>query len=125
MKKPKARPKPKTKCFYFKGNGHWKGNCPKCLADKKDGKVNKGIFDIHVIEVYFTCVYNNTTVFDTGSFTKSSNSKQELQNKQRLVTGEVMMCVGSIPRLIRSPSHTPFTFGVSVEPKIKVIWCLR
>ena len=22
MKKPKARPKPKTKCFYCKGNGH-------------------------------------------------------------------------------------------------------
>ena len=27
-----------------------------------------------------------------------------------------------IPRLIRSPSHTPFTFGISVEPKINVIW---
>jgi hypothetical protein len=26
-----------------------------------------------------------------------------------------------IPRLIRSPSHTPFTFGISVEPKINVI----
>ena len=24
-----------------------------------------------------------------------------------------------IPRLIRSPSHTPFTFGISVEPKNK------
>ena len=22
MKKPKARPKPETECFYFKGNGH-------------------------------------------------------------------------------------------------------
>ena len=27
---------------------------PKYLADKKDGKVNKGIFDIHVIDVYLT-----------------------------------------------------------------------
>ena len=26
-----------------------------------------------------------------------------------------------IPRLIRSPSHTPFTFGISVEPKINVL----
>ena len=26
---------------------------------------------------------------------KSSNSKRELQNEQRLVKGEVMMCVGS------------------------------
>uniref|UniRef100_M8BR71 Uncharacterized protein n=1 Tax=Aegilops tauschii TaxID=37682 RepID=M8BR71_AEGTA len=25
-----------------KGTGHWKRNCPKYLADKKDGKVNKG-----------------------------------------------------------------------------------
>ena len=29
---------------------------PRYLADKKDGKVNKGIFDIHVIDVYFTSV---------------------------------------------------------------------
>ena len=33
--------------------------------------------------------------FDTGSVAKSSNSKQELQNKQKLVEGEVTMCVGS------------------------------
>ena len=50
MKKPKSGPKPETKCFYCKGTGHWKRNCPKYLADKKDGKV-KGIFDIHVIDV--------------------------------------------------------------------------
>ena len=66
-KKPKARPKPETECFYCKGNGHWKWNCPKYLADKKDGKVDKGIFDIHVIDVYFTSVHSNPRVFDTGS----------------------------------------------------------
>ena len=32
---------------------------PKYLADKKDGKVNKGIFDIHVIDVYLTSVYSS------------------------------------------------------------------
>ena len=53
MKKPKARPKPETECFYCKGYGHWKRNYPKYLADKKDGKV-KGIFDIHAIDVYLT-----------------------------------------------------------------------
>ena len=26
VKKPKAGPKPETKCFYCKGNGHWKRN---------------------------------------------------------------------------------------------------
>ena len=80
MKKPKARPKPETECFYCKGTGHWKWNCPKCLEDKKDGKVNKGIFDIHVIDVYFTSVHSNLRVFDTGSVAKISNLKQELQN---------------------------------------------
>ena len=59
MKKPKARIKPGTECFYCKGNGHWKWNCHRYMADKKDGKVNKGIFDIHVIDGYFTSVHSN------------------------------------------------------------------
>ena len=95
VKKPKSGPKPETKCFYCKGTSHWKRNCPKYLADKKDGKVNKGIFDIHVIDVYFTSVRSNPWVLDTGSVAKISNSKPELQNEQRLVKGEVTMCVGS------------------------------
>ncbi len=70
VKKPKSGPKPETKCFYYKGTGHWKRNCPKYLADKKDGKVNICIFDIHVIDVYFTSVYSNPSVFDTGSVAK-------------------------------------------------------
>ena len=57
--------------------------------------MNIGIFDIHVIDVYFTSVYSNSLVFDTSLVAKSSNSKRELQNKQRLVKGEVTMCVGS------------------------------
>ena len=44
VKKPKAEPRPETECFYCKGNGHWKQNCPKYLADKKDGKVKKVYF---------------------------------------------------------------------------------
>ena len=57
--------------------------------------MNKGIFNMHVIDVYFTSVHRNPRVFDTSSVAKISNSKQELQNKQRLVKGEVTMCVGS------------------------------
>ena len=34
-KKSKKGPKPETECFYCKGKGHWKRNCPKYLADKK------------------------------------------------------------------------------------------
>jgi hypothetical protein len=37
---PKApKMKPGVKCFYCKGDGHWKRNCPKYLEDKKAGKV--------------------------------------------------------------------------------------
>ena len=57
--------------------------------------MNKGIFDIHVIDVYFTSVYSNPSVFDTSSVAKSSSSKRELQNKQKLVKGEVTMFVES------------------------------
>ena len=35
------------------------GKCPEYLVDKKDGKVNKGIFDIQVIDVCFTSVYSS------------------------------------------------------------------
>jgi len=61
--------------------------------------VNIGIFDIHAIDVYFTSVYRNPLVFDTSSVAKSSNSKRELQNKQKLVEGEVTMCVGSSSKI--------------------------
>ena len=35
-KAPKSGPKPGLECFYFKGDGHWKRNCPKYLADKRE-----------------------------------------------------------------------------------------
>ena len=66
---------------------------------KKDGKVNKAIFDIQLIDVYLTSVCSIPWVFDTCSGTKISNSKQELQNKQRLAKGEGMMCVGSSSKI--------------------------
>jgi hypothetical protein len=33
-KKPKSGSKPETQCFYCKGTGNWKRNCPKYLGDK-------------------------------------------------------------------------------------------
>ena len=57
--------------------------------------MNKSIYDIHVIDVYFTSVNSSPWVFDTGSVAMISNLKQKLQNEQRLVEGEVTMCVGS------------------------------
>ena len=77
----------RSECSNCKENGHWNRNYPKYLVDKKDGKVNKGKFDIHVIYVYFTSVHSSPWVFDTSSVAMVSNLKQELQNEQRLVEG--------------------------------------
>ena len=91
-KKPKSGPKPETEFFYCKQTGHWKRNCPKYLADKKDGK---GICDIHVIDVYLTKARSSTWVFDTSSVANICNSKQGLQIEQRLAKDEVTMRVGN------------------------------
>jgi hypothetical protein len=96
---PKApRAKPKVKCFYSKGGGHWKRNCPKYLEDKKVGKVvarDKGIYDIHVIDIYITSACSNTWVFDTGSVAHICNSHQDLRSKRRLERNKVTMWVGN------------------------------
>ena len=52
MKKRKARPKLEIECFYCKGNGHQKWNCPRYLADNKDGKVNKIIYLIYMLSLF-------------------------------------------------------------------------
>ena len=57
--------------------------------------MNNGIFDIQVIDVYITSVYSSPGYLILVRLLKISNSKQELQNKQMLVEGEVTMCVGS------------------------------
>ena len=51
--------------------------------DKKDDKVSKSIYDIHVIDVYFTSVHSSPWVFDIGSVAMISNLKHELQNEQK------------------------------------------
>jgi hypothetical protein len=94
--------KPGVKCFYCKGDGHWKCNCPKYLEDKKASKVvarDKGIFDIHVIDIYLTSARSNTWVFDTGSVANICNSQQDLRNKRRLERNEVTMRVGNGQRV--------------------------
>src|SRR3954462_11916891 len=95
-KKTKAEPKPYTECFYCKGEGHWKRNCPKYLADFKNGNIKKkGISDIHVIDVYLTSTRSSAWVLDTGSVAHICNSKQVLQNKRKLEKNEVTMRVGN------------------------------
>jgi hypothetical protein len=73
-KKLKSGPKPDVECLYCKDKGHWKRNCPKYLVDKKAGTI-KGIFDIHVINVYLTSARCSAWVYDTSSVANICNSK--------------------------------------------------
>ena len=79
--------------------------------------MNKGIFDIHVIDVYLTSIHSSPWVFDTSSVAKISNSKQELQNEQRLVKGEVTMCVGSNSKVDKITITHSLYLRISVGPK--------
>jgi hypothetical protein len=91
-----------VKCFYCKGDGHWKRNCPKYLEDKKADKVvarDKGIFDIHVIDIYLSSAHSNMWVFDTGSVANIYNSQHDLRNKRRLERNEVTMWVSNDQRV--------------------------
>ena len=53
----------------------------------------KGIFHIHVIDVYLTNARSSAWVFDTGSIAHISNSKQGLRIKRRMSKDEVTMRV--------------------------------
>ena len=124
-KKPKSGPKPKTECFYYKGSGDWKQNCRKYSADKKDGKLNKGIFDIHVIHVYLTNACSSAWVFDTGLVANICNSKQGLRIKRRLAKDKVTMRVGNgskvdVIAVGTLPLHLPSGLDLDLN---NVIWC--
>ena len=80
---------------------------------------------IYILLMYTLLVFIATPRY-LISVAKSINSKRELQNEQKLVKGEVMMCVGSDSKVDKiTIAHSLYPFGVSVEPKINVIWCLR
>ena len=53
------------------------------------------VYLIYMLLMYLNSIRSSPWVFDIDSVAKISNSKQELQNEQRLVKGKVTMCVGS------------------------------
>jgi hypothetical protein len=67
---PRRSPTSRASTAMRKEEGHWKRNCPKYLEDKKAVKIaakDKGICDIHVIDICLKSARSNTWVFDTGS----------------------------------------------------------
>ena len=103
---PKLDPSLKLSASTAKEMVTGSGTTPKYLAYKKDGKVNRSLFDIHFIDVYFTRARSSTWVFDTGSVAMISKSKQELRNKRRLAKDEVTMRVGNGSKV--DCDHTDF-----------------
>ena len=55
----------------------------------------KGIFYIHIVDLFLTSAGNTSWILDTGSATHISNSVQGLRNKRRLLRDEVTMRVGN------------------------------
>ena len=55
----------------------------------------KGIFDIHIIDVYLTNARSSAWVFDTGSVAHICNLKQGLRIKRRLAKDEVTTHMGN------------------------------
>ena len=57
--------------------------------------MNKGIVDIHVIDVYLTNARSSAWVFDASLVAHICNSKQELRIKRKLSKNKVMMRIGN------------------------------
>ena len=55
--------------------------------------MNKGIFELHLIDVYLTNARSSAWIFDTGSVAHICNLKQGLLIKRRLAKDEMTMRV--------------------------------
>jgi hypothetical protein len=101
--KPKAKaesPAKESECFYCKEKGHWKRNCKKYLASKKNGSETSGPgITINVIEINLATSNVSAWVFDTGSVAHICNTMQGLTRSRRLAKGEVDIRVGNKARV--------------------------
>ena len=83
--------------------------------------MNKGIFDIHVIDVYLTNARSSAWVFDIGSVDHICNLKQELRNKRRVAKDEVTMHVRNGSKVdVIAVGTLPLatsTIGISFRPE--------
>ena len=108
----------KLSAYTAKGMVTRSGTAPNTRRIRTMEKWTKGIFDIQNNDVYLTSVRSSPWLFDNGSVARISNLKHELKNKQRLVKGEVTMCVGSDSKVDTiTIAHSLSTFRISVEPK--------
>ncbi|VFQ91544.1 unnamed protein product [Cuscuta campestris] len=91
--KPKEGAKKKSAvCYYCGKKGHWRRNCAKLLAERKEGKKpqTSGIF---VIEVNMSDI--TSWVMDTGCGSHICTSMQDLHERRQLTEGEIQLKVGN------------------------------
>ncbi|XP_024311805.1 uncharacterized protein LOC112269369, partial [Brachypodium distachyon] len=134
-KKPKSGPKPDTECFYCKGTGHWKHNCPKYLADKKAGNV-KGEYLSYEFGTHLRQCGIVSQLTPPG--TPQRNGVSERRNRTLLDMVRSMMCLTDLPlsfwgyaletaafTLNRAPSKsvetTPYELWFGKKPKLSFL----
>ncbi|XP_010227146.2 uncharacterized protein LOC104581371, partial [Brachypodium distachyon] len=134
-KKPKSGPKPDTECFYCKGTGHWKRNCPKYLADKKAGNV-KGEYLSYEFGTHLRQCGIVSQLTPPG--TPQRNGVYERRNRTLLDMVRSMMSLTDLPlsfwgyaletaafTLNRAPSKsvetTPYELWFGKKPKLSFL----
>ncbi|XP_024317129.1 uncharacterized protein LOC112271638, partial [Brachypodium distachyon] len=134
-KKPKSGPKPDTECFYCKGTGHWKRNCPKYLADKKAGNV-KGEYLSYEFGTHLRQCGIVSQLTPPG--TPQRNGVSERRNRTLLDMVRSMMSLTDLPlsfwgyaletatfTLNRAPSKsvetTPYELWFGKKPKLSFL----
>ena len=86
----------------------------------------KGIFDIHVIDVYLNNARSSAWVFDTGFLANINNSKQGLLIKRRLAKDEVTMRVANGSKVdVIAVGTLPLHLPSGLVLDLNVIWCQR
>ncbi|XP_024311494.1 uncharacterized protein LOC112269292 [Brachypodium distachyon] len=134
-KKPKSGPKPDTECFYCKGTGHWKRDCPKYLADKKAGNV-KGEYLSYEFGTHLRQCGIVSQLTPPG--TPQRNGVSERRNRTLLDMVRSMMSLTDLPlsfwgyaletsafTLNRAPSKsvetTPYELWFGKKPKLSFL----
>ncbi|TYK25935.1 gag/pol protein [Cucumis melo var. makuwa] len=87
----KAKVAIKGKCFHCNVDGHWKRNCPKYLAKKKE---KEGKYDLLELETCLVENDQNSWILDSRATNHVCSSLQKTRSFKHLEEGEMTLKVG-------------------------------
>ncbi|TYK04890.1 gag/pol protein [Cucumis melo var. makuwa] len=90
--KGKAKVAIKEKCFHCNVDGHWKRNCPKYLAKKKE---KDGKYDLLFLETCLVENDQNAWILDSWATNHVCSSLQETSSFKQLEESEMTLKVGT------------------------------